>query len=715
MRQQFAARLLGVCALAISLQAVAEMPVRPSPAPVRPVTETLWGQSITDDYRYMEELDPTTVKWMKEEGAYSRGMLDAIASRAALETQIARFTASLSLVRGLVRFGGRSFYLERLPGSDHFDLIAEDSKGRRKLIDIAALNAANGGKPHSIDFFFASPDGARVAAGISQGGSESASIFVHDAATGRRLADPIDRADPGFVTWSTDSSRLYFTRLKKLGAADADIEKYRDTTVVAWDLKSEPMSLLGSTVRDTPKFLPDETPALTIYPGAPQALALSYNGVQNELALWLAPVSQLHDPEVKWTPFVQRSDEVTGVAAAGNVLYLLSHKNAPTFQVLDVEAGAALDAARVLVPAQADRVIDSIHAASDALYVLARQGAYSKLLRVPHDTRKPEPVMLPFQGLVGEIFSDPRQLGITIGLESFVRPMVFWSFEPGRQRFVDLALGTPSTRDASRFQIIDLEARSGEVRVPSTLIRAATARGPQIVVIQSYGAYGISQVANFSRRAASFLESGGSYAYCHVRGGGELGEAWRLGGKDANKPNSWRDLIACAEDLIRRGYTTREKLFLFSGSAGGITVGRAITERPELFAGVIAVAAGVNTLRQEFQPNGPLNIPEFGTITTEAGFRNLLEMDTIQHVRRGVAYPPVMLTTGLNDPRVSPWEPAKLAAALRASGSPRPVLLRIDADAGHDSGSTKAQEDALLADMWAFVFWSAGLAQWQPR
>jgi prolyl oligopeptidase len=250
--------------------------------------------------------------------------------------------------------------------------------------------------------------------------------------------------------------------------------------------------------------------------------------------------------------------------------------------------------------------------------------------------------------------------------------------------------------------------------VPNTLIRPRGVKGPQIVVIQAYGSYGISQLADFSFRTASLLEAGGTYASCNVRGGGELGDAWRLAGKDANKPNTWRDLIACAEDLIARGYTTKEKLFIFGGSAGGITMGRALTERPDLFAGVIAIVPGANTLRQEFQPVGPLNIPEFGTITTAEGFRNLYAMDTIQHVRAGIEYPPVLITTGLNDPRVSPWEPAKLAAALQASGTTRPILLRIDEQAGHGIGSTKSQNDSLYADMWAFVFWRAGMSEWRP-
>jgi prolyl oligopeptidase len=691
-------------------------PRQPAPLGKRPVTETLWGQQVTDDYRYIEALDAPTVAWMKAQNAHTRSILDAIPLHAALTKKITTFTGSFGVTRGYVRYDGRTFYEERSPGSDSFDLVVSDAAGKRKIVDLAALRMTPDAAPYAINYFFPSPDGAKVAVGISQGGSEAASLFVFEAVTGKQLAGPLERADPGFVAWSEDSKKLYFPRLKKLAPTEEEIEKYRNPTLVTWDMRTEPVAFLGATVGRGPAFLPDELPTVEIAPGASVALAASINGVQNELALWFAPLSQLDNPKVQWQPWIAREDGVTAVEAVGDTLYLLSHQNAPTYQVLSVAAGQPLSAAKVRVPAAADRVIDSIHGAADALYVLARRGAYSLLLRIPHATGLAEEILLPFKGHSSEAFTDPRQVGITIRHESFVLPPATFAYDPTNQRFTDLHLGVMPQFDANRYEIRDLEAkaRDGEL-VPNTLVRVRQAQGPQVVLIQAYGSYGSSQLADFNSRLISFLDAGGAYASCHVRGGGELGEAWRLAGKDANKPNTWRDLIACAEDLIARGYTTPEKLFVLGISAGGIAVGRAMTERPELFAGVIALVPGVNPLRSEFQPAGPINIPEFGTIKTAEGFKNLYEMDTYQHVRRGVQYPPVMIALGLNDPRVSPWEPTKLAAALQASGTAHPILLRVDADGGHGFGSTKSQNDALYADMWSFVFWRAGVAEWRPR
>jgi prolyl oligopeptidase len=191
-----------------------------------------------------------------------------------------------------------------------------------------------------------------------------------------------------------------------------------------------------------------------------------------------------------------------------------------------------------------------------------------------------------------------------------------------------------------------------------------------------------------------------------VRGGGEYGEEWHRAGKEATKPNTWRDFIACAQYLVAEQYTSPWRLAGTGGSAGGILIGRAITDRPDLFGAAVPRVGAMNMLRAEHEPGGPANIPEFGTATTEPGFRALLEMDAVQHVRAGVRYPAVLLTAGINDSRVEAWQPAKMAAALQErSASGYPVLLRVGFDAGHGMGLTKAQRVDEMADIYAFLTW----------
>ncbi len=175
-------------------------------------------------------------------------------------------------------------------------------------------------------------------------------------------------------------------------------------------------------------------------------------------------------------------------------------------------------------------------------------------------------------------------------------------------------------------------------------------------------------------------------------------------------------MIACAQYLVDKGYCSPAKLGIDGGSAGGILVGRAMEARPDLFRVVIDEVGVSNALRSEFSENGPPNIPEFGSVTTEDGFKGLFAMDALHHVKEGMAYPAVLLTTGVNDPCVPSWESAKMAAALQAAtSSGRPVLLRVDYDAGHGIGSTRVQRDHELADKLAFFLWQTGVEGFQPK
>lgn len=701
--------------LALATVAMAGTITQPATAPIRPVTETLWGQKVTDNYRYMESMGPETVAWIKAQGVYTRALMDSIRPRSALAKRIATFTASFAPIQGYAMYGGRAFYEERASGSDNFDLMVRDTAGTRKLVDIAALRAAHGGKPYAINYFLASPDGSKVAVGVSEGGSEAALLSVYDAATSQRIAGPVDRAQFGATSWSDDSKVLYFIRLKKLSKGEPATDKYKDVTADAWNLKTQPVAVAGNGVGSGHLFEPDEFPAIALTPKAPRALLVSINGVQNEVKAWTAPVADASSPKAPWKLLVDRKDDVTDVEMRGSSIFLLSHKHAPTFKVLVLKAGQPLSAARVLVPAESDRVIEAIKPAADGLYVLMNKESYSELLRVRTGSTRIEPIGLPFKGHVTEMFSDPRGAGVTVNFSSWAVPPQEYRYEPATSRFVDLTIEGQGDLQPSAYTVDDFEAPARDgVLVPLSLIQPKNRPLPQITVIEAYGSYGISNFADFSQRRAAMMNEGITYGICHVRGGGEKGDAWRLAGKDANKHNTWQDLIACGRYLVARGIATPKSLFIIGGSAGGITMGRAMEEAPDLFAGVIDIVPAANTLRAEFSPNGPPNIPEFGTIKTRQGFRNLYAMDSIQHVKKGVVYPAIMISTGLNDPRVSSWEPAKFTAALQAAGTPNPVLLRVDTQAGHGIGSTKTQGDELSTDWIAFVFWRAGLKEWQP-
>jgi prolyl oligopeptidase len=696
---QISTLFLAAGSISAALLAGAAVPARESP-----VTETLFGTSIKDPYRGFEALDPETVRWIRNEGRVARHALNALPGRAARLHRLAALERRLSGADSYQDAGGRAFYRRRSPRSDTFDLVVRDRAGVHTLIDLAKLRSKRGGRPLAINFFLASPDGRKVAAGISAGGSEDAAIMVYDAVTGRPVAGPVDRGSLGLLSWRADSKVLFLNRLRSIGAGAPDTDKYKDSRIEAWDLKSPPRTLQLAAGAPPPRLRRSGLPQLLVAPGAPFVAMAAEDGAETDYAYWLAPAADLSRAAMNWRPFVSHDDGVTDLQMHARMIFLLSHRDAPTFQVLAVDAGQPLQMARDIVPAAGDEVIEMIRPASDALYVVARKGIYARLLRWPYKGGKLEQIAMPEQGQVTEAFARPDRPGVTIQLDSWTEPPRSFSYDPQARRLKALKLvDEPDLRTAGlRVEDVEAEARDG-VAVPLTLMRGTGPSVPRITLLRAYGSYGISDLPHFSVGYLDLVQEGGVFADCHVRGGGELGEKWRLGGKDARKPNSWGDLIACAEDLIRRHVTTPDKLFIYGGSAGGIVVGRAMTDRPDLFAGVIAAVPAVNTTRMEFSPDGPLEVQEFGSISTKAGFRNLLEMDTYQHVRDGVRYPPILITMGLNDPRIPAWEPAKLAARLIASDARNHVLLRVDRDNGHGIGSTRAQSDSLWADILSFV------------
>ena len=199
------------------------------------------------------------------------------------------------------------------------------------------------------------------------------------------------------------------------------------------------------------------------------------------------------------------------------------------------------------------------------------------------------------------------------------------------------------------------------------------------------------------------------------RGSSAYGEDWYKAGYKTTKPNTWRDAVAGAEWLLANKYTSTPKMSIMGGSAGGIFVGRSITDRPDLFGAAVDQVPVSDLMRAEFSANGVPNIPEFGTVKTEEGFKGLFAMSSYHWVKDGVKYPAVLLTTGFNDPRVDSWEAGKLAARLMAAtASGRPILLRIDFDEGHGMGSTKKAAYEERADTFAFLFWQAGVKGFQP-
>jgi prolyl oligopeptidase len=393
----------------------------------------------------------------------------------------------------------------------------------------------------------------------------------------------------------------------------------------------------------------------------------------------------------------------------GDDLFLVTYKNTPRFKV-DYKNLAKLDSvkAETIFPAS-EAVAERVLAQRDALYVQTLDGGNRRIWRVDYKTRKAEAVKLPYQGSSALRLTEPDMDGIYFNIVSWTKSNAHFKYDPKTKTVAPTNLIPPSPVDMSGIEFVNTLAKSYDgTMVPLVIIykKGLKRDGKNPALLSGYGAYGAEWTSPvFNPSTLPWLERGGVLIFAGVRGGGEYGEDWHEAGMKKTKPNTWKDFIACAEYLIAEKYTSAPHLAVEGISAGGILLSNTITERPDLFGAAVIQVGLNNILRFETTSNGIPNIPEVGSTKTLEGFRDLLAMDGYLKIKNGVKYPAVLLTHGYNDPRVDAWMSAKMAARLQAAtSSGKPVLLRIDYDAGHVIGSTVNQRNTLQADIYAFLF-----------
>ena len=370
-----------------------------------------------------------------------------------------------------------------------------------------------------------------------------------------------------------------------------------------------------------------------------------------------------------------------------------------------------------VVVAASERVSTNIAVAADALYVSQRDGGLARLVRVPYGKAAAE-VKLPFDGGLARLVALQDEPGALVELASWTRSGAVYRVDPKTQALVDTTIAPPSPADFSDVESLEVKVKSTEgATVPlSIVMRKGTVKdGSHPLLLYGYGAYGVSNDPEFDPLLKAWIERGGIYAVAHVRGGGEYGEDWHQAGREQTKQHTIDDFVACAQYLVGEKYTSPNVLAGEGMSAGGILIGGAITQRPDLFRRGPCARSRDGHPAQRDDADGRANAFEYGTVKTEAGFKALYAMDASLHVKDGTPYPAVFFTAGANDRRVPPWQPGKMVAHMqRATTSQRPVLLRVDFDAGHGLGLTRAQRENELADAWSFLFWQLGAPGFQP-
>ncbi len=697
----------------------------PPVAPVRPVTDTYFGTPVVDPYRWLENLgDPEVQGYMKAQAAYTAGLLDALPGRDALLERIHALANADTRRGGFVRRGPRIFYQLVEPGAQQPKLMYRDGLdgAEHVLVDPASLGQGTA-THYALDYFEPSWDGRYVAYGLSTGGSEASVLQVLDVASGKDAGERIERAHDAVVTWRPDNRSFYYMKFARptpeTPASETEFNARTHLHVLGRNLDGEADPMVfgrGVSKLDVPE---GQGTYVLGSPQSPWVIAVAnHNMDENPATLYVAPAARVTGPATPWKKLAGVDDGVVRVEVRGDTLFFLSQKDAPHFRILATSLSRPdLRRATVIVP-EGPGIITGFGLAADGLYYRERDGSVSRLVRTGFEGQAPHAVPLPFEGNLFGPVTDRQQPGALFNMQSWSRPPQVFRYDPASDTTTDSGLIPPSRIDASQLESKEVLVTSYDgTRVPLSIVyrKGLVLDGSHPTILDGYGAYGIVSESGFRTSGLAWIERGGVLATAHVRGGGEYGEDWHRGGQLRTKPNTILDFIACGQYLVDQRYTGSRLLAANGGSAGGITVGGAMTWRPDLFGVILDQVGMSDTLRSETEPNGPPNVPEFGTVKTEDGFHSLYAMSSYAHVRDGTPYPAVMFLTGANDPRVAPWHMTKMAARTQAAtSSGKPVLLRIDYDAGHGIGSNRSQRERELADMWSFALWQMGAPDFQP-
>lgn len=704
----------------------------PPVAPVKVVVEEHFGTKVADPYRYMEDFkSPAVQEWVKGQAEFADKTLHALPGREALLARIRELDLGTPYsISGIVRRPNEDlFYFKQLAGESvaKVYLRAAESGQERLLIDPATLPKSDPKGHVTIEFFRVSPDGSKVIYGFAASGSEQTSLKVFDVAAGKDLPDLIDRLESDYVPpyWLPDGKSFVYSRRHKLppGAPASDGYKFTQSFwhPLGGDAERDQL-IYANGAAGSPAMAPLDFPAVILPTGSTWAIGQIKHGDETDITVYAAPQASLGKPDIVWKKVCGREDLVTGYAVRGDDIYLLTAKDAPRYKVVRTPLAKPDLASAVTMVPSGELVVQSLSAAKDALYVGFREGVTSKILRVPYDPYGAAFTLTPpaDEPSASVAAAHPQVAGVLVSTRSWTRAGNLYRYDPDTEKLTDTGLapqGKFDTPEGIASTEVLVKSHDG-VEVPLSIIHPKGIKldGSHPTLLSGYGAYGATAHMNFNPIELAWLERGGVLATAHVRGGGTFGKAWHHAGRKATKPNTWKDFIACGEYLVKAGYTSPAKLAGSGGSAGGILIGRAITERPDLFAAAHIAVGCTDMLRFETTMNGPPNIPEFGTVSREEEFRGLLAMSTLHHIEDGVKYPAVILTHGINDPRVEPWESAKTAARLQAAtASGRPVVFRVDYHAGHGIGSTKQQRQAERADVWSFLLWQMGDPAFQPK
>jgi prolyl oligopeptidase len=696
------------------LPATAPMPFDYPPTRRQDLVETLHGVAVPDPYRWLESSDDPEVRaWTESQNDLTASVLSAVPGRERLRARLTELLGIGTISAPAVK-RGRLFFTRR-EGRQLQPVLywREGPDGEdRALVDPAVLEPD---ATAALDWWYPSPDGRLVAYGVSRSGDEKSVLSVVEVETGALLTDSIPHTRFCSLAWLPDSSGFYYTRYPTPGEVPAGDENY---------FRHVFFHRLGDDWRDDPKVFGEgrareDMVGCALSPDGRWLLASASQGwAKNELYL-----QDTREPERGFIPVVEGVPALFLASVQNDRLYIRTNDGASRYRLFAVDPREPRREAWAEIIPESDEVLDAHSVVGGRLVCeyLVRASARLRLHRL--DGSPERELELPALGSLfgwgGEWDGDELYYGFT----SFATPPTVYrhhlpSGETALWEQVSLVRDTEEAGvsevpapvlnpDDYQVRQVEYPSRDG---TPVTMFivhrRDLPRDGQRPTLLYGYGGFNASMTPFFARAQVLLLERGGVYAVANLRGGGEYGEDWHRAGMLDRKQNVFDDCITAAEYLVREGYTSSERLAVQGGSNGGLLVGAAVTQRPDLFRAAVCQVPLLDMVRYHLFSIARLWIAEYGGAEDPEQFRWLHAYSPYHHVREGTRYPAMLITAAESDTRVDPLHARKFAAAIqRAQADPeRPILLRIETKAGHGAGKPFTKQVDEATDLWSFLF-----------
>jgi prolyl oligopeptidase len=672
------------------------------------VEEILHGRRIVDIYRWLEDAShPDTQKYVREQLAYTRSVLDPLPGREQIQTRISQL-ASIGTITSPQAAGDSYFYTRRKGAQNQpVLLVREGLRGHdRVLVDVNQM-ALDG--TVALDWWFPSEDGKYVAYGTSTSGSEESVLHIIESDTGKTLPDTIEGTRFASLAWKKDNSGFYYTRHPKKGEVPAGQEVYH-VKVFFHAIGSDPARdpLLFGEGRN-----PQDIPQVALAEDNDRWLLITvFEG-------WAKSEMYLQDLEAGTSPveLTRGLPFLYGAEVFAGKLYITTNEDAPHFRVFTVDARNPRREEWKELIAEGDAVIKGVNIFGRKLLVQYEKNASSRLKLLDLRGRELAEIQLPTIGTVNTVTGRWDRNEVFFDFVSFTVPPSVYRMELGSEgrELWDKVEAAGIDPLAYEVKQVWFSSKDG-TKVPMFVFhqKGLVLNGRNPTLLTGYGGFNLSLTPDFRGSRFLWLEHGGVFAVANLRGGAEFGEEWHRAGMLNKKQNVFDDFIAAAEHLIAAKYTDRERLAIQGGSNGGLLMGAAFTQRPDLFRAVVCQVPLLDMLRYQNFQIAKLWIPEYGSAEEAQQFEWLYAYSPYHHLTSGVEYPAILFLTADRDTRVDPMHAKKMAALLQAEAAngqsrERPILLRIDTKAGHGAGKPITKQIEEQTDIYSFLFWQLGI------